>query len=107
MNSILPARKTCSWLISCLYSPSHTHAYFVLFCFVLFDHVQDPSRVREAELTLQARLADAKRDVRRCLCDDFDTPSAVVALQELVKAVNKVWFISKRERKEIKVYLFI
>ncbi|CAN0110178.1 unnamed protein product [Ascophyllum nodosum] len=57
---------------------------------------KDPSRVREAELTLQARLADAKRDVRRCLCDDFDTPSAVVALQELVKAVNK--YLETKER---------
>lgn len=51
---------------------------------------QDPVRVLEPELALQARLSDAKRDVRRCLCDDFDTPGAVTALQELVKAVNKV-----------------
>lgn len=43
----------------------------------------------EPELALMARLADAKVEVRRFLCDDFDTPGAVGALQELVKAVNK------------------
>jgi len=48
--------------------------------------------VRKAELVLQGRLAEAKKEVRRCLCDDFDTPAAVVALQELVKAVNKVCY---------------
>lgn len=47
-------------------------------------------RLLGPELTLQSRLADAKAEVRRCLCDDFDTPGAVGALQELVKAVNKV-----------------
>lgn len=46
--------------------------------------------MREPELTLMSRLADAKKEVRKCLCDDFDTPGAVGALQELVKAVNKV-----------------
>lgn len=44
----------------------------------------------EPELVLQGKLWDAKKEVRRCLCDDFDTPGAVVALQEVVKAVNKV-----------------
>ncbi|CAN0550527.1 unnamed protein product [Laminaria digitata] len=44
----------------------------------------------EPELVLQGKLSDAKKEVRRCLCDDFDTPGAVVALQEVVKAVNKV-----------------
>lgn len=37
-----------------------------------------------------SRLSNAKKEVKRCLCDDFDTPGAVGALQELVKAVNKV-----------------
>ena len=44
----------------------------------------------EPELVLQGKVSDAKKEVRKCLCDDFDTPGAVVALQEVVKAVNKV-----------------
>lgn len=53
---------------------------------------QDPARTKEAELVLMSRLSDTKKDVKHCLCDDFDTPGAVGALQELVKAVNKVGF---------------
>lgn len=53
---------------------------------------QDPARILEAELSLQSQLLETKKEVRRCLCDDFDTPGAVVALQDLVKAVNKVNF---------------
>ncbi|CAN0150207.1 unnamed protein product, partial [Hapterophycus canaliculatus] len=49
----------------------------------------DPARMKEPELTLLSRLADAKVEVRKSLCDDFDTPGAVGALQEVVKAVNK------------------
>ena len=56
-----------------------------LYCFF-----QDSVRMLEPELVLQGKLWDAKKEVRRCLCDDFDTPGAVVALQEVVKAVNKV-----------------
>lgn len=55
-----------------------------------FSSRQDSVRLRAPELTLQSKLSDAKAEVRRCLCDDFDTPGAVGALQELVKAVNKV-----------------
>lgn len=51
---------------------------------------QNPARTKEAELALMSRLSDAKKEVKRCLCDDFDTPGAVGALQELVKAVNRV-----------------
>ncbi|CAM9579252.1 unnamed protein product [Scytosiphon promiscuus] len=50
---------------------------------------RDPARMKDPELTLMSRLAGAKREVRKTLCDDFDTPGAVGALQELVKAVNK------------------
>lgn len=67
--------------------------FFVfLFTFCLFVCLseQNPARTKEAELALMSRLLDAKKEVKRCLCDDFDTPGAVGGLQELVKAVNKV-----------------
>ncbi|CAN0370534.1 unnamed protein product [Pylaiella littoralis] len=50
---------------------------------------RDPARTKEAELALMSRLSEAKKEVKRSLCDDFDTPGALSALQELVKAVNK------------------
>ncbi|CAM9939972.1 unnamed protein product, partial [Ectocarpus sp. 13 AM-2016] len=57
---------------------------------------QDPARTKEPELALMSSLSDAKKEVKKCLCDDFDTPGAVGALQELVKKVNK--YIEAKER---------
>eukprot|EP00903_Cladosiphon_okamuranus_P021396 g19666.t1 len=57
---------------------------------------RDPARTREAELALMSSLSNTKKEVKRCLCDDFDTPGAVAALQELVKAVNK--YLDTKER---------
>ncbi|CAN0166475.1 unnamed protein product [Ectocarpus sp. 6 AP-2014] len=57
---------------------------------------RDPARTKEPELALMSSLSEAKKEVKKCLCDDFDTPGAMGALQELVKNMNK--YIEAKER---------
>ena len=42
----------------------------------------------EAERTLQAAFAEKRREVHACLCDSIDTPGALKALEQLVRATN-------------------
>jgi cysteinyl-tRNA synthetase len=49
----------------------------------------DSLKYGEEEWTLSAALESAKSAVTGALCDDFDTPSAMKALRELIKATNK------------------
>ncbi|CAM9604271.1 unnamed protein product [Chrysoparadoxa australica] len=41
------------------------------------------------EIALVKKLEASKAEVREALCNDFDTPAAMYALQDLAKAVNK------------------
>lgn len=51
--------------------------------------IADPQRWDAREKTLRDALQAAKEAVHEALCDDFNTPKVIVALRQLVSAVNK------------------
>jgi cysteinyl-tRNA synthetase len=51
--------------------------------------IDAPAKWGAAELDLSAALARTKEQVRAALCDDLDTPTALLALSALVKDTNR------------------